>query len=67
MVLELIDDIVYVAIEGGEKEKFVEFIPKNHRYFERNLHILMIKSGEELDWVIDALFSARKIKTLLTM
>jgi len=49
---------------GGGYEKFEEYIPKNHRYFQRMLVIHMIKSGESLEWVIDALINGRKIKNL---
>ena len=68
--LESVKSRIYstnIVHEKEEMEMFVEYIPKYHRYHERKLHILMIKSGEELDWVIDALFSARKIKTLTFM
>ena len=38
---------------GGGFEKFSEYVPKNHRYFERSLVVHMIKSGESLEWVVD--------------
>jgi hypothetical protein len=38
---------------GGGFEKFIDYVPKNHRYFERSLVVHMIKSGESLEWVVD--------------
>jgi hypothetical protein len=38
---------------GGGFEKFSEYVPKNHRFFERSLVVLMIKSGESLGWVVN--------------
>jgi hypothetical protein len=46
---------------GGGFEKFIEYIPKNHRYFERALVVYMIKSGESLEWVVDTLKNGKKI------
>ena len=43
-------------------EKFVQYVPKNHKFHERQLVMHMIKSGESIEWVIEALFSGRKIK-----
>jgi len=50
---------------GGGFEKFIEYVPKNHRYFERTLVVHMIKSGESLEWVLDALMNAKKIKNIM--
>lgn len=50
---------------GGGYEKFFEYVPKNHRYFERSLVVHMIKSGESLEGVVDALFNGRKLKNLI--
>jgi hypothetical protein len=41
---------------GGGFENFSEYIPKNHRFFERSLVVQMIKSGESLEWIVDQLF-----------
>ena len=38
---------------GGGYEKFDEYVPHNHRYFQRSLVIHMIKSGESLEWVVN--------------
>lgn len=46
---------------GGGFEKFIEYIPKNHRYLERALVVYMIKSGESLEWVVDNLKNGKKI------
>jgi len=50
---------------GGGFEKFIDYVPKNHRYFERSLVVHMIKSGESLEGVVDALFHGRKLKNLI--
>ena len=50
---------------GGGFEKFIEYVPKNHRYFERSLVVHMIKSGESLEYVVDCLFSGKKVKNIL--
>ena len=49
---------------GGGYEKFEEYVPKNLRYFQRILVIHMIKSGESLEWVVDALINGRKIRNI---
>mmetsp|Transcript_38688 Transcript_38688/g.58863 ORF Transcript_38688/g.58863 Transcript_38688/m.58863 type:complete len:133 (-) Transcript_38688:643-1041(-) len=38
---------------GGGYEKFEEYVPNNHRYFQRQLLVQIIKSGESLEWVIN--------------
>ena len=50
---------------GGGYEKFEEYVPKNTRYFQRTLVTHMIKSGESLEWVVDALINGKKIKNIL--
>ena len=50
---------------GGGYERFCEYIPKNHSYFERSLVVHMIKSGESLEMVVDALFNGKKMKNIL--
>ena len=50
---------------GGGFEKFIDYVPKNHRYIERSLVVHMIKSGESLEGVVDALFNGRKLKNLI--
>ena len=44
---------------GGGFEKFNDYVPKNHRYFERSLVVHMIKSGESLEWVVDEICSGK--------
>lgn len=50
---------------GGGYEKFIDYVPKNHRYFERSLVVHMIKSGESLEGVVDAIFNGKKLKNLI--
>lgn len=52
---------------GGGFEKFNEYVPKNHRYFERSLVVHMIKSGESLEWVVDEICSGKQIKNILRL
>jgi len=47
---------------GGGYEKFEDYVPKNHRFFQRTLVVHMIKSGESLEAVVDNLISGKKIK-----
>lgn len=61
---EIKRDIVMLRVGGGY-EKFVEYVPRNQRYFQRALVVYMIKSGESLEWVIDALYNGRKIKNIV--
>jgi len=49
---------------GGGYEKFEEYITKNLRYHQRILVIHMIKSGESLEWVVDALINGKKIRNV---
>ena len=49
---------------GGGYEKFHEYVPKNSKYFQKMLVVHMIKSGESLEWVIDALMNGKKIKNI---
>ena len=64
MTCNVIQDNLMVRVGGGY-EKFFEYVPKNHRYFERSLVVHMIKSGESLEGVVDALFNGRKLKNLI--
>jgi hypothetical protein len=50
---------------GGGFEKFFEWVPKNHRFLERSLVCLMIKSGESLEWVIEQIYNGTKIQNKL--
>lgn len=47
---------------GGGSENFQEFYVTNKRQLERGLVVYMIKSGESLEFVVDALVNGRKIK-----
>jgi hypothetical protein len=42
----------------------VEYLPANHRFHEKCLVVHMMRSGQNLEWVIDALFNGRKIKNM---
>ena len=64
MTCNLINDNLMVRVGGGY-EKFIDYVPKNHRYFERSLVVHMIKSGESLEGVVDALYNGRKLKNLI--
>lgn len=64
MTCDLRQDNLMVRVGGGY-EKFIDYVPKNHRYFERSLVVHMIKSGESLEGVVDALFNGRKLKNLI--
>jgi hypothetical protein len=46
---------------GGGYVPFDEYIPNNHRLFERALLEHMIKSQESLEWVCDALMYDKRI------
>ncbi len=47
---------------GGGYEKFEDYVPQNHRFFQRMLVVHMIKSGESLEAVVDNLIIGKKIK-----
>ena len=46
---------------GGGHFKFEEYVPNNHKYFEKALLIHMIKSKESLEWVCEALMNEQRI------
>ena len=46
---------------GGGYFKFEEYIPNNHRFFEKALLLHMIKSKESLEWVCEALMNDQRI------
>ena len=58
-ILELKRNFVMVRTGGGY-EKFEEHVPKNHRFFQRQLVVHMIKSGESLEWVVDQIVAGKK-------
>jgi len=47
---------------GSTYELFADFIDRKHKFYQRMLVIMMIKSGESLEYVMDQLLSGRKIK-----
>lgn len=64
MTCDLRKDNLMVRVGGGY-EKFIEYVPKYHRYFERSLVVHMIKSGESLEGVVDAIFNGKKLRNLI--
>lgn len=46
---------------GGGQYNFAEWVPYNHRIFERTLVINMINSSETLEYVIHQLLDDKKI------
>ena len=42
---------------GGGYFMFQEYVPNNHRFFERQLLQYMIKSQESLEWCCEALMN----------
>lgn len=46
---------------GGGYEKFEDYVPKNHTFFQRMLVVHMIKSGDSLEAVVDNLIIGKKI------
>lgn len=59
--LEIKKDQVMIKV-GTVWENFEEYVSKKHRSIQRQLVIMMIKSGESLEWVIDQLMNGKKIK-----
>jgi len=45
---------------GGGYERFDEFVPGNHRYFQRQLVVSMIKSGQGLEETVKNIIEGRK-------
>ena len=54
-----------IKSQDGRLQRFVEYIPINHRFHEKNLVVQMMRSSQTLEWVVDALFNSRKIKSML--
>lgn len=46
---------------GGGYEKFEDYVPKNHVFFQRMLVVHMIKSGESLEAVVDNLIVGKRM------
>jgi len=51
-----------IKSQDGRLQRFVEYIPIHHRFHEKNLVVQMMRSSQNLEWVVDALFNSRKIK-----
>ena len=47
---------------GNSVERFDQYVPKNHRKFQRQLIDNMSRSQETLTWVVDALVRGEKIR-----
>jgi len=50
---------------GGGQYNFEEWVPFNHRIFERSIVINMINSGETMEWVLDQMIQDKKIKPVM--
>jgi hypothetical protein len=57
-------DNVVVRVGGGQYN-FEEWVPFNHRIFERMIVINMINSGQTMEWVIEQLIQGVKIKPVI--
>lgn len=57
-------DNVIVRVGGGQYN-FEEWVPFNHRIFERTIVINMINSGETMEWVLDQMIQEKKIKAVM--
>lgn len=57
-------DNVIVRVGGGQYN-FEEWVPFNHRIFERTIVINMINSGETMEWVLDQMIQDKKIKAVM--
>ena len=64
LILQFKSDFLMIKVGGGY-EKFDEYIPNNHRLFERNLLMHMVKSQESLEWVCYALMNDQRISSTL--
>lgn len=59
--LEVRRNCLLIRIDSGF-ESFQEYIIKNDRYFQRMLIIFMVKSGEDLSYVVECLINGKQIK-----
>ena len=57
-------DNVIVRVGGGNYN-FEEWVPYNHRIFERTIVINMINSGQTMEWVLKQMIEAKKIQSVL--
>jgi len=63
VILQFKSDFLMIKVGGGY-EKFDEYIPNNHKFFERSLLIQMVKSQESLEWVCYALMNDQRISSI---
>jgi hypothetical protein len=48
---------------GGGYERFDEYVPSNHRYFQRQLVVAMIKTGQGLEETVQSFIDGKKYTT----
>lgn len=48
---------------GGGHQRFDEYVPKNHRQFQKKLVTYMINNNESLEWVVLQLMDGKQLKT----
>ena len=61
--VDLKNDNLIVHVGGGS-ERFEDYVATNLKYFQRQLVVYMLKSGESLEWVIDQLIAGNMIKNV---
>lgn len=61
--VDLKNDNLIVHVGGGS-ERFEDYVSTNLKYFQRQLVVYMLKSGESLEWVIDQLIAGHMIKNV---
>lgn len=64
MTMDIKRDELMLRVGGGF-ERFTEYIPANHKYFERCLVVHMIKSQESLEKVVELLYQGKKVPNLI--
>jgi len=50
------------VLVGQIWENFEEYVAKNHRFFQRKLVVMMIKTSESLEFVVDSILNGKKMK-----
>jgi hypothetical protein len=48
---------------GGGYERFQDYVPENHKNFQRQLVGHMVNNNKPLDWVLKQLIDGKKIRT----
>lgn len=51
---------------GGGYERFDEYVPSNHRFFQRQLVVAMIKSGQGLEETVQNFIEGKKYQSNVT-